>query len=142
MNPASLLSTGLILIVDDQRNWREALGEMLQADGHQVQTAASLTEARMRLEEEDFDVAIVDIRLLDERDHDIQGLELLQEIRKTGLRARVIVLTGYAPPGTRSRVHEIGAQVLAFKGPPQGLDIAEFRGIIRELVQEAQTMCP
>ena len=140
MRGPGLPSSGSILIVDDQQNWRETLEELLLADGYQVRTAGTLMEARALLAAEDLDVAILDIRLLDEPRYDIQGLELLQEIRRRGLRVRVIVLTGYAPPGTQSRVEQIGAQVLAFKSPPQGLDIVEFRGTIRRLVQEAQAL--
>ena len=138
MNPAALPSEGLILIVDDQKNWRETLGELLQADGQQVRTAASLAEARALLTIKDFDVAIVDIRLLDERRYDIQGLKLLEEIHKSGLRTRTIVLTGYAPPGTELRMQEIGSEVFAFKSPPEGFSIIEFRETVRTLVQKAR----
>ncbi|HEY72312.1 MAG: hypothetical protein DRJ03_15885 [Chloroflexi bacterium] len=138
MNLATPSSQGLILIVDDQKNWRETLDELLQADGHQVQTSSSLDEARALLLTKDFDVAILDIRLLDERRYDIQGLELLQEIKTAGLRTCVLVMTGYAPPGTETHVQQIGAEVFTFKNPPQGLDIVQFRDTIRELVQQAQ----
>lgn len=140
MNMATPSSQGLILIVDDQKNWRETLEELLQADGHQVRTSSGLDEARALLLAEDFDVAILDIRLLDERRYDIQGLQLLHEIKTAGLRTCVLVMTGYAPPGTETRVQQIGAEVFTFKNPPQGLDIVQFRETIRGLVQQAQTM--
>ncbi len=142
MNQDTVYPHGLVLIVDDQKNWRETLGELLGADSHQVRTSASLAEARTLLASEDFDVAIVDIRLLDDRRYDIQGLKILEEVRKSGLRTRVLVLTGYAPPGTEARVLEIGADVFAFKSPPEGLDIVAFREVIRKLVQEARRVHP
>ena len=138
MKPTSSAQRGLVLIVDDRKNWRETLEELLQADGHRVQTAGDLADARALLSASDFDVAILDIRLLDEARHDVQGLELLREIRTAGDRPRVLILTGYAPPDTEARVKDLGADVFLFKGPPQGLDIVRFRQIIGELVQQAQ----
>jgi DNA-binding NtrC family response regulator len=131
---------GLILIVDDQRNWRDTLEELLQAEGYQVRTSDNLTEARGFLSATDFDVAVLDIRLLDEDRYDIQGLQLLSEIKETGLRTRVLVMTGYASPETEARVGEIGAEVFIFKSPPEGLDIVEFRQVIGRLVQQAQDL--
>jgi DNA-binding NtrC family response regulator len=131
---------GLILIVDDQRNWRDTLDELLQAEGYQVRTSDNLTEARGLLSATDFDVAVLDIRLLDEDRYDIQGLQLLSEIKETGLRTRALVMTGYASPETEARVGEIGAEVFIFKSPPEGLDIVEFRQVIGRLVQQAQDL--
>jgi len=138
MDPTNLTQRGLVLIVDDRKNWRETLEELLRADGHRVQTAGDLAEARSLLSAADFDVAILDIRLLDEARYDIQGLQLLKEIRASGDRPRVLILTGYVPPDTEARVKEVGADVFLFKSPPQGLDIVQFRQIIQQLVLQAQ----
>jgi DNA-binding NtrC family response regulator len=131
---------GLVLIVDDQKNWRDTLEELLQAEGYQIRTSDNLAEARRLLSTADFDVGVLDIRLLNEDRYDIQGLQLLSEIKEAGLRTRVLVMTGYASPETEARVKEIGAEVFVFKSPPGGLDIGEFRQVIGRLVQEAQDL--
>ncbi|MBN1887343.1 MAG: response regulator [Thermoflexales bacterium] len=137
MEPTGFLQ-GLVLVVDDRKNWRETLEELLQADGHQVRTASSLAEAKASLRAQDFDVAILDIRLLDESRYDVQGLQLLKEIKTMGLRASVIVMTGYAPPDTEACVQQAGADVFTFKTPQGGFDIVQFRATIRDLVQQAR----
>jgi ActR/RegA family two-component response regulator len=131
-------SEGRILIVDDQRNWRETLGEVLRADGQEVQVASTLAEAQELLASTEFDVAIVDIRLLDERRYDIQGLRFIEEIHHSGVATRTMVLTGYAPPGTELRIQELGAEALALKCPSAGFSITKFRKAVRALVQKAR----
>lgn len=138
MSPTIPASSGRVLIVDDQKNWRETLSELLQADGQDVMVAASLAEAQALFASNEFDVAIVDIRLLDERRYDIQGLRFLEEIHQSGLATRTLVLTGYAPPGTELRIRELGAETLTLKSPPEGFSIVEFRKTVRALVQEAR----
>ncbi len=129
---------GRVLIVDDQKNWRETLEELLQAEGYRVHTADTLAQARAILSDAEFDVAILDIRLLDEDRYDVQGLQLLKEIKTTGRRTEALILTGYVHPGTESRVKELGAATFLFKAPRHGLDIGEFRRAIGRLVHRAR----
>jgi CheY-like chemotaxis protein len=129
---------GHILVVDDQKNWRETIGELLRDDGHQVQAVSSLVEAREILSVNIFDVVVLDIRLVDKDRHNVQGLEVLEEIKETNDKTRILVLTGFPTPETEARVKEMGAEVFVFKSPPEGLDIPQFRQVVRGLVQQAQ----
>ena len=129
------LSNGHILIVDDQRNWRETLAELLTAEGYAVQTVENLVQARAVFWASTFDLVILDIRLQDREQHDVQGIEFLQEIKQTSYESRILVLTGYVAPDIEAKVKLLGAEMLVLKSPPQGFDINGFRQTVDDLVR-------
>ncbi len=70
-----------ILIVDDEAEIRESLGEILKEDGYAVTSTATASEAMVLLRDASYDVMLLDIWLPD-RD----GLEVLTEVRSLGER--------------------------------------------------------
>ena len=128
---------GSILIVDDQKNWRDTIGELLRNEGYQVHTVASLLEAQECLSTNVFEVVVLDIRLVDEDRHDVQGLGVLEEIRKKDDKTCVLVLTGYPTAKTEAKATEIGVEAFFFKSPPEGLDIVQFREVVSGLVKQS-----
>jgi FixJ family two-component response regulator len=88
-----------IMVVDDERNIRNNLRMLLEAEGYKVDTANSGDEALARVKEGGrYDIAFVDIQM-----PKMNGLELLRFLR--GLRSKmpVVMLTAY---GTVSRAVE------------------------------------
>ncbi|MEO8334003.1 MAG: sigma-54 dependent transcriptional regulator [bacterium] len=81
----------LFLIVDDERNFREFLGEALQGEGYEVVHAgtarAGLAMARQSLPR---------VILLDQNLPDQSGLELLPELRRLPVCPVIIVITAHA----------------------------------------------
>jgi DNA-binding NtrC family response regulator len=127
-----------VLIVDDQDNWREALLSVLVKDGFSVSEADSLRTARDALDEQEYSVIIMDVRLMDDSPGDISGLELLLEMRShwtESNRPGLIVITGYS-----SGALEVAAyrklKVDAFfpKNPPEGFDLDGFLVRVRQLI--------
>ncbi len=55
--------SGLVLIVDDEAESREALGRVLVAEGYGVRTAGDAHEATQVMGQEQVDVALLDIDL-------------------------------------------------------------------------------
>ena len=88
-------SSGHVLIVEDQENWRLALKVLLEGEGIRVTVTRDSITAKIALTKYAFAVAILDVRLIDEDILNIDGLELLQHIREHYPKTRVIVLTGY-----------------------------------------------
>jgi len=82
-------SGGRILVVDDERAFREFLKELLEAGGYAVLLAADGREALRLLESECPDLLLLDV-LMDEMD----GLEVIEAIRHRGLKLPVIVMSG------------------------------------------------
>lgn len=89
------MSQPCILIVDNDRDFRESLSDWLLLFGFQIYEADSADAARATLQQARVDLAIIDIRLADDDDPtDLSGLWLCQEIT---LAIPIIALTGYPP---------------------------------------------
>jgi DNA-binding NtrC family response regulator len=82
-----------ILFVDNTRDFLKVRSEFLEAEGYRVIPADNLNEARRLLELGGIDLAILDIRLVDDDDEkDVSGLTLAKE---AGRSIPKIILTNY-----------------------------------------------
>jgi DNA-binding NtrC family response regulator len=79
-----------ILLVDDEKDFVETLAERLRNRDFHVTTAFSGKEALDTLEEYNFDVAIVDVKM-----PGLDGIETLKEIKKIKPLTEVLMLTGH-----------------------------------------------
>ena len=83
--------TARILVVDDEKLIRWSLRERLSADGHDVVLAADLQAARQALNEHEFDLALLDLRLPDGN-----GIDLLKEMQSSHKDIPVVIITAYS----------------------------------------------
>ncbi len=79
-----------ILIIDDEPDLRSLLARLLSLEGYKVDTAGTGEEGLRLLKKEDYQVAITDVRL-----PDINGLNLISEIKGINPAIEIIVLTAY-----------------------------------------------
>ena len=79
-----------ILIVDDEPEMRIALTEALKREGYQTDSAENAPDALHRLEGEEFDLVISDVKM-----PKMSGQELLREIKEQSPHTRVIMMTAY-----------------------------------------------
>jgi two-component system, response regulator RegA len=79
-----------ILLVDDDRVFRERMARALRDRGCSVETAGDREEAIALFDKGRFDSAVIDLRMPGS-----QGLELLSELRSRDPATRIVVLTGY-----------------------------------------------
>jgi CheY-like chemotaxis protein len=89
-----------ILIVEDHPDSRKYLQLLLQAKGHSVRAAKSITEAKALFEQEEPQVLISDIGLPDG-----SGCDLLRELRPSR-SLYAIAMSGY---GTAADLHNSSA---------------------------------
>jgi two-component system, NtrC family, response regulator AlgB len=80
-----------LLIVDDEKNIRANLASFFESLGHQVQLAESGRQARALIEAAPFELVMTDFRMAE-----MNGLELLSEIKKRRPETMVILMTAYA----------------------------------------------
>ena len=95
-----------ILVVDDEKNIRRTLRMVLEGPGYGLVEAGSGEEALQRLDEEDVDLVVLDVRL-----PEMSGIEALERIRKRpGLGALpVIMISGHASLAEAVHCVQLGA---------------------------------
>jgi signal transduction histidine kinase/ActR/RegA family two-component response regulator len=94
-----------VLVVDDNHDAADLIGEMLRAVGHEVFIAHDAFEALSLAERLDPSVIVLDIGL-----PVMNGYDVARRIRKMfgGRAPRLIALTGYGLDHDRARSHEAG----------------------------------
>ena len=107
-----------ILVVDDVIDWQNTIKGLLEDEGYAVETAGSVSEARQKLQNTFFDLAVLDMRL-DETDiSNIDGLDKLASLIKAEYPStKTIIVTGYATEETLKqamRPNDQGEQLVAF----------------------------
>ena len=89
--------TRRVLIVDDLERWRRILSRVLERHDFSVDVAATMDEARQHLGQQFYHLLVLDIRMKDDEEENIEGLDFLQEFRpihKDKYRERIIAPTG------------------------------------------------
>ena len=80
-----------ILVVDDEEVLRDVLTSLLKREGHRVREAETAAAALAAVEEEFFDVVLLDLMLPDR-----PGIEVLRELKRRDPVAVVVVITAYS----------------------------------------------
>ena len=93
-----------ILIVDDEQNLLVLLDRILTRQGYQVVTAQDGHDACALLQQEVFQLAILDIKMFP-----LDGVFLLGEIKRRSPSTEVIMITAYPTIDTRNECMKKGA---------------------------------
>lgn len=95
-----------ILIVDDEAEIRDSLGDILREEGYSVASAGTGEEALSLIRDPVYDLMLLDIWLPDK-----DGIEVLSEMRTMDAASRpeVIVISGHATIETAVRATKLGA---------------------------------
>ena len=129
------MTAAKILVVDDEPDLLTLYELALIREGHQVQCAANLAEARSALAADTFDVLITDMRLPDGL-----GMELLREISAARRPERSIMVTAYGSPETAVEALKAGA----FDYLTKPVELKQFRTVVASALQDsaAQAAAP
>lgn len=73
--------SNLILIVDDDSDWRKNLVDLLPPLEEQVEQADTFEAAKSKLQNQKYDLVIFDLRLEDKDEENFQGMELVELVR-------------------------------------------------------------
>jgi two-component system response regulator AtoC len=118
-----------ILVLDDEENIRFFFTEALRKEGYEVRTVGRGDRAIELFGSEDFDVAVVDLKL-----PDIDGMEVLKNFRRKHPHTPVIMITAH---GTRQVAHQ-ALREGAYDYFTKPFDLEEMRVVIRRAVEKAE----
>lgn len=116
-----------VLLIDDEVGFVDVLCKRLSKRGMAVTPAYSGTEAIQTLRKQDFDVAVLDLKL-----EDMDGIEILRIFKKLVPAMPVIMLTGH---GSEQAAQE-GMASGAFDYLTKPSDLKDLVHIIRQAVSQ------
>jgi DNA-binding NtrC family response regulator len=112
-----------LLLVDDEEGYVNVLANRLQKRDFHVTKAYSGGDAIRAVRGQDFDVAVLDLKM-----EDMDGIEVLKIFNQMGLSMKVIMLTGH---GSQEAAQE-GLKLGAFDYLTKPCELEELIKKIRE----------
>lgn len=119
-----------ILIADDDEKILYAFMELLKKDNYHGITARNGEEALVKAAEEKPEVIFLDITM-----PKFNGLEALEEIKKTDPQTPVIIITGFGTMHTAIKAIKHGA----FEYLTKPLDLTRIRSVIKQALASTQS---
>ncbi|SNZ10280.1 two-component system, NtrC family, response regulator PilR [Persephonella hydrogeniphila] len=112
------------LIVDDELNIQEILGILLEDFGFEVDKASNKKEADKLIEQNYYDLALLDLRLPDG-----SGIEILKKLKEKNPKTEVVIITAFASSETAVEAIKLGAYDYISKP----FEVNELRLLIRNV---------
>jgi len=125
-----MLNKKRILVVDDIPYWRRLLAALLGE--YELDILGSYKDAVIAIEQFQFDIAVLDLRLEDNNIFNIDGVDLLKKIKSNQPNTKIVILTGYRESVRDQILREYVPDEIFNK---QVFDNNEFRATIRNLIQ-------
>jgi two-component system response regulator (stage 0 sporulation protein F) len=116
-----------ILVVDDEEGARELFNTILTDEGYEVALAINGEDGISQFKNALFDLVVTDIKM-----PGMDGLQVLQEIRKTGSKADVIMVTAYGEVESYLKAMSLGAAEYINKP----IRIKELKRIVHKVLTE------
>jgi DNA-binding NtrC family response regulator len=118
---------GRILVVDDEPDFVETLGELLNATGFSADTTTDPANALERIARGDYALLIADLVM-----PGLDGMELLRRVRESSPDTEVVIATGYGTVETAVEAIRAGAADFLTK-PFESRRIVEVIGRVMEM---------
>lgn len=99
-----------ILVIDDELSIRSLLSTLLRQKGYDVVLAENGRKGLECFHQERPDVIVLDLKM-----PEMDGLAVLQQIRRVDLNQPVIIFTGAGTPETERQIRALGATELVEK---------------------------
>lgn len=101
-----------VLIADDEKAIRKALREILEYENYKVDEAEDGQKAYQMLRDGEYDVALCDIKM-----PKMDGMEVLEKLKKEGLETQIIMISGHGTIDTAVDAVKKGAFDFISKPP-------------------------
>ncbi len=120
-----------ILVIDDDEDICLYLREFLSREGYRVTTVTKAREALPEIKDGRHQIVLLDVRM-----PEINGIELLRQLRAIDSDVCVIVMTAY--PSVESAVDTMKADAFDYLRKP--FDLEQLRSVIQRAVREKGLM--
>jgi two-component system response regulator (stage 0 sporulation protein F) len=117
-----------VLVVDDEQNSREGLSKILTKEGYVVHTAENGKKALTEAENNKFDLIITDLRM-----PEMDGIEVLEKLRKKNKDMGVVIVTAYGEVNSYLKAMNLGA----FEYLNKPIHLEELRRVINKALHES-----
>lgn len=112
-----------ILVVDDEPMICEEFKDILQDEGHEVETVLNGLDAIRKVQDTAYDLVFLDVLM-----PKMEGREVFEQIKKIS-QVPVAIMSGYIPPNKEREILASGATAV-FRKP---LDLERVRGLVNSL---------
>jgi len=116
-----------ILIVEDDKNIRKTMKNILQQSGYQTDTAKTGQEAEQKAKAKIYNLALLDIKL-----PDMEGTQLLAKLHENTPKMVKIMVTGY--PSLENAMEALNQGANAYVTKP--VKPAKLLALIKEKLEE------
>jgi len=99
-----------VLLADDEQIVLHTFSAFLEYFGHQVDTAVDGLEGLHAIEQTEYDVALLDVRM-----PGLDGLSLLARARELRPDLPVVIITGHGDPDMEKEARRLGAAAFLTK---------------------------
>jgi two-component system nitrogen regulation response regulator NtrX len=104
-----------VLMVDDQRWWYDALAPILEELDCSVDFANTAHSAIAAIKIQAYDLIILDLRLTENKEYDVQGLDVLESLAGFEKAPPTIVLSGHITAALKQKTTKLKAYALLDK---------------------------
>ena len=118
-----------LLVVDDERLIRWSLEQTLAKAGYEVSSASTGEVALAAVREDPPDLILLDLKL-----PDVDGLQVLRQIKELNPHLQVLIMTAYADVGTAVEAMKLGA----YDYLPKPIDFENLAVTIRNALEASQ----
>lgn len=116
-----------ILVVEDDADMRNLLSKLFPKQTYAVITADTGKKAMRVIKSEKPEIVLLDIRL-----PDVDGVEVLREIRSISKLIAVIVITGYETPEVKEETERLGVNRFITKP----FNLTKFMLMVKDVAYE------
>lgn len=127
------MTSGIVLVVEDNQKWQDSYEEWLTRKKHQVVIAPSKQAALTSIAQHAFDVAIIDVNLSvahGNRD----GLEVAYYLKENHPKTHIIIVSGSLTPELLTELKDQGLDFI----PRNELQYKAFMAFVQEKIEQAQ----
>jgi DNA-binding NtrC family response regulator len=117
-----------LLIVDDEKEIRNSLAEVLSEDGYETASASDASSALIDIERNRPELIILDIKLGSD-----DGLQLLKKLKDDYVSIPVIMITGHGTVSLAAEAFRLGAQDFLEKP----LRLLQIRTAVRNAIEKS-----